>query len=237
MEDCAFLKQKEIDKVALLAFYKLKTNNVAEFDMDDIMTWFHDLNLPIPNSSRLKKNIEKSNIFIKGTQPKTFRLHANEINRLESIFPNLNLKDEEIECGETVLPEKLYTGTRGYIESLAKQINASYENNIFDGCAVLMRRLLEILLIHSYEKLGIQDLIKDRNGDYLLLEGIVSNAKGNTKLNLSRNTKNSLDDYRKLGNFSAHKIYYNCKRNDIDKLMMEYRATIEELLYKSDILK
>lgn len=235
--DSDLLKQTELTKTELLAFYNLKMNGVSEFNINNVLGWFSELNLPTPNSSRLKKNIEKSKLIIKGTQLKTFRLHASEINKLESIFPNLNIKDEDIECGDTILPEKLYTCTRGYIESLSKQINASYENNIFDGCAVLMRRLLEILLIHSYEKLGIQDLIKDRNGDYLLLEGIVSNAKGNTTLNFSRNTKNSLDDYRKLGNFSAHKIFYNCKRNDIDRLMMEYRATIEELLYKSGILK
>lgn len=201
------------------------------------MGWFSELNLPSPNSSRLKKNIEKSRQIIKGTQPKTFRLHANEINKLEVSFPSLNIKDEEIECGETILPEKLYKDTRGYIESIAKQINASYENNIFDGCAVLMRRLLEILLIQSYENLGIQDSIKGKNGDYVLLDGIINNATGNKKLNLSRNAKKNLNGYRELGNFSAHKIYYNCKRNDIDKFIFNYRVDIEELLYKAGILK
>lgn len=234
--DSDLLKQSELTKTELMAFYNLKMNGTNEFDINDVMGWFSELNLPSPNSSRLKKNIEKSRQIIKGTQPKTFRLHANEINKLEASFPSLNIKDEEIECRETILPEELYKDTRGYIVSIAKQINASYENNIFDGCAVLMRRLLEILLIQSYENLGIQDLIKDKNGDYFLLDGIINNAIGNKTLNLSRNAKKNLNGYRELGNFSAHKIYYNCKRNDIDKFIFNYRVDIEELLYKAGIL-
>jgi hypothetical protein len=45
---------------------------------------------------------------------------------------------------------RLYNGnTRGYIESPAKQINGSHEQNIFDGCAVSIRRLEEALPVIS----------------------------------------------------------------------------------------
>lgn len=98
----------------------------------------------------------------------------------------------------------------GDLGSLAKQINASYEHNIFDGCAVLMRRLEEVLLILSYEHLGIETAIKDASGNYLLLESIVKNAEGNAKLGLSRNAKPSIETIRKLGNYSAHKVIYTC---------------------------
>lgn len=229
------LAQTELSKIALLAYYYLKKDNIVEFNTANIIEWLVKLNLATPNMSRLQKNIEKSRQFIKGKTPKSFKLHAKELARLETEYPQLNQRDEEVTSTDTIIPEKIFISTRGYIENLTKQINASYENNIFDGCAVLMRRLLEILLIHSYEKLGIASEIKDRSGNYMLLEGIASNAKSNNTLNLSRNTKGSLDDYRKLGNYSAHKIHYNCTRSDIDKVAMEYRATIEELLYKSGI--
>ena len=55
--------------------------------------------------------------------------------------------DEKIVENQTILPEKLYSNTRNYIEQLAKQINASYENNLFDCTAVMMRRLMEVLII------------------------------------------------------------------------------------------
>jgi hypothetical protein len=120
---------------------------------------------------------------------------------------------------------------------LAKQINASYERNIFDGCAVLMRRLVEILMIHSYEHLNIADEIKDSSGNYQMLEAIIDKARSNNKLALSRNSKGCIEEFRKLGNFSAHKVYYNCTRAEIKPVILDYRALIEELLYKSGIRK
>ena len=129
----------------------------------------------------------------------------------------------------------LYQKTRGYLESLSKQINASYEHHIYDGCAVLMRRLEEILLIHSYEKLGIAAAIKDGNGNYLLLEGIVKDAVSNTTLSLSRNSKVTVEEIRILGNFSAHKVTYTCKREYISEKIPEFRALIDELLHKAGI--
>jgi len=63
----------------------------------------------------------------------------------------------------------------------------------------------------------------------------MSIAKASPKLKLSRNTKASLDDFRLLGNFAAHKIEYTTRRGDIDSLRLEYRGTIEELLYKAGV--
>jgi hypothetical protein len=56
-------------------------------------------------------------------------------------------------------------------------------------------------------------------------------------LSLSPATKACLDDFRIVGNFSAHKIYYNAKRADIKRVVLEYRAAIEELLYKAGLKK
>jgi hypothetical protein len=142
---------------------------------------------------------------------------------------------EEVVSADTVLPSILYENTRGYIESLGRQINAAFEHNIFDGCAVLMRRLIEILLILSYEHLGVESEIKSASGDYVMLDSIIGNARGNPKLSLSRNSKATIDEFRTIGNFSAHKIYYNARRNDVRRHIVEFRALVEELLYKSGI--
>lgn len=231
------LTQAEIDKVRLLAFYHHSHQEDFEFSVDSVCDWFEKLGLHKPNKSRLKQNLSKSRSFVKGRGQESFRFHANELNSLRREHSFISEKSEEIEATDTILPASLYEKTRGYIESLSKQINASYENNIFDGCAVLMRRLLEICLIHSYEHRGIDAEIRDFNGNYKMLSDIVSNAINNPKLSLSRNTKSCLEDFRAIGNFSAHKIYYNARRSDIQKVILEYRAAIEELLYKNGIKK
>lgn len=118
---------------------------------------------------------------------------------------------------------------------LAKQINTSYEQNLFDGCAVLMRRLIEVLLILTYHNFQIESAIQNNDGSYISLNNTIADAKSNMFINLSKTTKSCIDKFRMLGNFSAHEIYYNARRADIEKVQMLYRVAVEELLYKAGI--
>lgn len=229
------LEQREIEKVRLLAYFHQKTTGKAEFQRVDVSEWFESLNLPSPNLSRIERNISSSRAFVRGKTKGFFKLHASEFDSLQQQHPGVHIHGEEVVSGDVILPRPIYEESRGFIESLSKQINATYDFNIFDGCAVLMRRLLEILLILSYEHLKIDAVIRGKDGNYLMLEKIVSDAKTNPTLKLSRDAKSVLDEFRTLGNFSAHKIYYNSRRADIQRIQVHYRATIEELMYKSGI--
>lgn len=231
------LEQSELEKVRLLAYFYLKTDALREFGMEEIRTWFAELNFHAPNFTRLKKRMEESRSFIRVAGSQKWRLHAADLDELQSRLPGVGSKSEDVVASECILPAPLYESTRGFIELLAKQINASFDYNIYDGCAVLMRRLLEVLLILSYEHLQIEKDIQDANGHYLPLERIVANAKANPKLRLSRDTKPMLEEFRSVGNFSAHKIYFNCRRSDLQRLISGYRAVVEELLYKAGIRK
>jgi hypothetical protein len=231
------LSETEIEKVKLLAYYFHKTQGKREFDRSDITAWFDQIYLPRPNITRLFQKIRKSKDFVIVRTSSSFRLHAVCLDEMQSKFPGIHSNSEEVLSEDTVLPGPIYQNTRGFIESLAKQINASFEYNIYDGCAVLMRRLLEICIILSYEHSNIDPQIRDTNGNYQPLEMILSHAKTCAILKLSRDTKSVLDEFRVIGNFSAHKIYYNCRRDDLKTILKPYRATIEELLYKAGIKK
>jgi hypothetical protein len=229
------LSATEIQKVRLLAYFFLRTSELAQFTTTDVSSWFNQLDLATPNPTRLRENLQKSRTFIRGGLANTFRLHAKEISTLDQEYPHLVEKSEDIVAADEVLPEALFARTRGFIESLSRQINACYEHNAFDGCAVLMRRLVEVLLILSYQANGIESKIKDSSGDYKQLVKIIGDAVSNPTLDLSKNTKACLDTFRELGNFSAHQIYYNAKRKDVQKEILGFRAAVEELLYKAGI--
>jgi hypothetical protein len=223
----------EIDKVCYLAFFYFKTEKISEFSPSDASKWLTSLGFAAPNQARLQGNLRAAKSTIKGQHG--WRLRLDFVEALDAKFPALSERSQEVLDLGTVLPEVDYEHTRGYIESLAKQINASYEHNIFDGCAVLMRRLVEIVLILSYRKLNLEAAIRDNSGNYLLLEGIINDAKTNNVLSLSRNSKGSLDIFRQLGNFSAHKIEYIGRREYIKPHLQDYRALIVELLHKSGL--
>jgi hypothetical protein len=223
----------EVDKVCHLAFFYLKTKGAEEFTAVAAAQWLVDYGGATPNRTRLERNLQSSRNTVRGQRG--FKLKREFLQILEAKFPSLSEKSQEIIDDGTILPPVDYEQSRGYIESLAKQINGSYEHNLFDGCAVLMRRLIEVLLILSYRKLQIESAIKDNADNYMMLERIIADTKSNGTLSLSRNSKASLDLFRELGNFSAHKIEYTCRREYIKPHIQEYRALVVELLHKAGI--
>lgn len=142
----------------------------------------------------------------------------------------------EVEQLGSVLPDALFDKLLPNVQSLCKQINASYENNLFDCTAVMMRRLLESLLVLSYQKAGIESEITDKSGTHhVSLDKMIKNAEQNATLTLSSNTRKDMMLFKDLGNYSAHKIWYNCTQGDIKPHILKYRVIIEELMYKAGL--
>lgn len=137
---------------------------------------------------------------------------------------------------QNVLPRSLVTKTRGYIERVVDQINGCYEKGWFDGCAVMMRRLLETLIIECFEADKIAHKIKDkRTGDFLHLADLISKLLEETDWNFGRNSKKALPNLKLVGDQSAHSRRYNAHREDVDKLIPDFRCVCQELLYISKL--
>lgn len=234
-EACGLNTLSEVERACLLAFFYIRTSNIEEFTAADVAKWFVAYGFSDPNRTRLERNLKASSNTIRGQHG--FKLKLSYLAGLDGKYPELHEKSQEVIDHGAILPEVEYAGTRGYIVALAKQINLAYEENIFDGCAVLMRRLVEVLLILSYRELGIEPAIKGADGNYKMLEAIINDAKTNSTLSFSRNGKESLELFRTIGNFSAHKIEYTCRREYLKPHIMEYRALVVELLHKSGIKK
>src|SRR5580658_7568084 len=135
-EKADLANKSELNKVKYLAYYYKAKSMQDEFTVEDIRKWFVvDLNHSVPNLYRLRSNLTKSRDFVKGVGKESYKINSRVLAILEKEFDLGNGNDEEVVTLNSILPESLYNGTRGFIVSLAKQINASYENNIFDGCA------------------------------------------------------------------------------------------------------
>lgn len=136
---------------------------------------------------------------------------------------------------DSVLPRSLFVATRGYIERLVEQVNRGYDSELFDCSAVLCRRLVETLIIEVYEAKGRANEIKDDQGHFLRLGGLVSIVEKDASLDLGRNTKKTLRDLKALGDLSAHNRRFSAQRADIDRLRDGIRAGTEELLHLASL--
>ena len=134
-----------------------------------------------------------------------------------------------------VLPHACVSGTRGYIERVVFQINGCYEKGWFDGCAVMMRRLLETLIIECFEAAGIASKIKNSQGDFLMLSDLIVGMLSETSWNLGRITRRALPKLKNIGDWSAHSWRYNAHREDIERLATDFRVVCQELVYLASL--
>lgn len=134
-----------------------------------------------------------------------------------------------------VIMKSLTRDTRSYIVAIAQQINGSYEKGWYDACAVMIRRLIETLIIETFEKHGVADKIKNAGGDYLFLRDLITATLNETAWSSSRNLKVALQKLKDVGDKSAHNRFFVAKRGDIQPLIADIRSVVQELLYQSGL--
>ncbi len=163
----------------------------------------------------------------------------DNVNKFKDELINITSLPLEVQPSKIdyILHRKLFENTRGYILQIVDQINLSYENTCYDACAVMIRRIIEILIIEVYDKFDVEDEICNADGNYYYLNELISRAISSSHWKLGRNTKTSMKKLKTIGDMSAHSRRYNAKRSYIDDLVQDIRVVIEELLYLSGLRK
>lgn len=164
------------------------------------------------------------------TSKNIFQLYKTE---LEFEFQ----KSKKLPVSNDLFPLELLYRTRGYLEKIGIQAAGAYDNGWHDAAAVMIRRLLETLIIECFEAHKITHKIKDYKNDFLYLEGLIAKLKDENgkSWDLSRNCRNSIPSFKKIGDQSAHSRYFTAKKPDIDKIKDDLRIVIEELLIISKL--
>lgn len=134
-----------------------------------------------------------------------------------------------------IVPPAVVRGTRGYIEKITNQVNGAYERGWYDGCAVMMRRLLETLIIEAFEYYKLQSKITGSSGEYFYLGDLISAALAESSWTLTRNTKSALPKLKDVGDKSAHSRRFIAHRQDIESLASSFRGVIQEFVYLANL--
>lgn len=159
-----------------------------------------------------------------------WRLHPRARRELDSKY-SFALAPRPPVASDSVLPMELFAGTRGYIERVVDQINRAYDAELWDCSAVMCRRLLETLIIETYERSGRATEIKGSDDQFMMLNGLITFVETDSSIHLGRNAAKGLKDFKQLGDLSAHNRRFNARRNDIDRVRDGLRVASEELLH------
>jgi hypothetical protein len=131
---------------------------------------------------------------------------------------------------EMVVFYPLVKDTRVYIETIAHEINGSYENGWYNSSAVMIRRLLETLIIEAFESYALANKIKNGKGEFLFLKDLISATLSEPAWNLGRNTRKALPKLKDIGDQSSHSRRFIAIRQDIDEIRRDLRVVIQELV-------
>ncbi len=171
-------------------------------------------------------------------QPKLTQRVRTYINSLpKDLLETTPIITPDTSWRDDMLPFELYKGTTLIIERVADQINKSFHFGIYDGCAVLMRRFIEMLLILTFKNFNVENEILDASGEYFHLSLIIKKATANITIHLSRNAKEYLGIFRDKGDLSAHNPFHHALKKDLELVQPKFRHLVQELLSKSGIVK
>lgn len=227
----------EVNRAKYIAFYISKEENISTFSMSLISDKFEEFGYSKPNSSRLKTNMTKEKIM------KVSKIEKSSLEFIPICYEELNKECgsywndfETITSDSELLDEQKFCGKRGYLTKLIQQANYTYGSNCYDACAILLRRIFEIVLVLCFQNYGIENEISNSDGSHFMLEKITKKAIGNKTLNISKRITDNFELFREVGNNSAHSITYTACKKDIDDIKLAYRVMLEDLYNKAGIM-
>lgn len=204
-----------------------------ESQFDDVVNEIEEAGHPKQNRSRLKRSLSTQKSIVKGSRIGTLKINRKFRAELDARYEPL-LGHRPPKTSNSVLPMTLVDGVRRqYIPKVVVQLNRSYEESLFDCCAVMCRRLLETLIIELYESADRATELKGADGNFLFFSGLLAQLKQATAtgtFNVSRNTLQALADFKKLGDLSAHNRTFNAHKDDIDRARDGLRVAVQELI-------
>jgi hypothetical protein len=220
------------DKIPFFAYYVQEVKGTKPFKARDIEACYGLLHFKAYSNVGTflaNKSNGKNHIFIKSATG--YILERNSKTSIESKIGIVKLKKPT----SNFFPLEIFDDTRGYLQSVSSQAATCYDYGIFDGCSVLIRKLLETLIIESFERMKIESKIKNGQGFYFYLSDLITELiKKQSTFKISRNTLQSLPKLKKLGDLSAHNRRYVAKQPDIDNIKDDLRITFEELVHIID---
>lgn len=227
------LKLSSLDQALAVIWFNSQERGNDALLPGRIARIIHDSGLGNPNSTQLGEKLRKSKHTLGGA--KGYRLKPAGLAYISKKVASVCSPKAEVNQEQGYLPKHIWERTRGYIESVASQINGCYQYAYYDGASVLVRRLLETLLIEAFEYTKQEHRIRGQDGEYVMLSGIINDVIDRQGLSLGRDSKRSLKAIKEAGDRSAHNRRYSAGKADLDNLHSGLRVAVEELIQLAEL--
>lgn len=231
--DAAFLDAvdadfpKTVDKAVALLWLVGRDSPNNALSAKEISRILEDAGFPKQNYSRLDDRL-RADTRTAVAPGGAWKLRPAARKEIDQKLTGYGAKAPPAES-DSFIPRENFEGSKDYIKRVVRQINLSYDGELFDCCAVMCRRLLETLIIETFESAGRENEIKGADGHYIGFGEMLPVVENAAWLNLSRLGLKAIKEFKRLGDLSAHNRRYNAKRSDLDPHKPHLRLAAEEL--------
>jgi hypothetical protein len=218
-----------LDRAVALLWHAGVTDPTRGMTARDIAGTLHSAGYPEQNTSRLDAQLKTDRRTVRA-RPSGWRITPQARLQLDDDF-HFATAPRPLAHRDSVIPQDVVVGTRGYIERVVEQVNKSFDAQLYDCTAVMCRRLLETLIVEVYESKGRALDIKAADGNFLMLSGLLDRLEKDSSIHVSRNGLAGLKAFKTLGDLSAHNRRFNARQSDIERIRDGLRVSVEELVH------
>ena len=215
----------ELEKALVLLHLCESEDGLSENDLADLMEGAGSAKI---NRPRLRSKLTKDSRCVKSVGGFRIRATAHaKLERLSSGFAG----PARPEILTEYLDSGIFADSPIYIKEVAAQINVTYQEACFDACSVMVRRLVETLIIETFENQNCLDEIRDPQGNLLTLKALIERLKSTKSFTVARQTKNALPSLKDIGDWSAHNRRHLARKSDLDRQQEKLRLASSDLIY------
>jgi len=219
---------KEVDLVLRAAWFLRETTGQKDIPVADAVDFLKQWSIrPNINTTRLKGKLRKSK-DVSYQAGGLLHIPAAKMHDFKTTYGSL-LETKAPDIDDRVLQAEDFSDARPYVVALVRQINGAHQFELYDCCAVMMRRLAEVLIVDAYSRKGADSLIRSSDGNLKMMNGLINALNSGATFRLSRRAPEYLEHLKTLGDTAAHSRNYITKRKDIEDFAQKYRMLVEEL--------
>jgi hypothetical protein len=219
-------------KIPYFAYYLQEIKKLKCFQAKDIINCFEILHVDKYSNTAsylLSKSKGKDKLFLKNKKNNGYVIEKKQVEKISVIIGT----PKKPTPSNDLFSLEIFDNTRGYITKTASEASVCYDYSLYNACWVMIRKLVETLIIELFKHNNIADKIK-KDGNFLYLSDLIDKLQNESTLHLTRNTMQGLPKIKKYGDLSAHNVYFDAKKSEIDSFKMDLRIVLEELIQLID---
>ncbi|MDR0198711.1 MAG: hypothetical protein LBI08_03095 [Methanomassiliicoccaceae archaeon] len=231
---CKLSSKDDIEVFELLCYYQMREGGARTFTVRGMEDIYTGAGLEVPKRSALEKRVRKHPNFKPKGIDGSVEFAPGAVGSLDNAYGHLWAVEPDApaakaaSAGIEVLSEERFCGKRDGLDRLIVQVNSTYRDGSFDACASVMRRLLEAVLILSFQAKGIENEIRAGSSDYVGFDDIVRKAAASGALDLSGKGID-ISAVSRIGDYTGRGPMYTFGANDINSVRTGYRNVLETL--------